>query len=352
MKGMNRCKKFIGKISLTISFSIIIFIINLITTIIAGGLVYFLVYVGIVNDKNIQNKMLLPIITLISCIIIGIVVSTISSRIVLKRIIQFIEATAKLSRGDFTTRLNIKYPPEFIVLSKNFNLMAEELGSMEVLRTDFINNFSHEFKTPIISIKGFAEILKDDTLSKEERDEYLDIIIEESQRLSYLATNVLNLSKIEGQAILKDKQKFNVGEQIRQNILLLEPKFKDKNISLNIDIDDCILIGNTDMLSHVWLNLLGNSIKFINDNGVIRVIVKKRDDNIIMIFSDNGIGLSENVIPKIFDKFYQGDTSHATKGNGLGLTMVKKIVELHSGTIKCESVLSKGTKFTITLPIE
>ena len=142
MKGMNRCKKFIGKISLTISFSIIIFIINLITTIIAGGLVYFLVYVGIVNDKNIQNKMLLPIITLISCIIIGIVVSTISSRIVLKRIRQFIEATAKLSRGDFTTRLNIKYPPEFIVLSKNFNLMAEELGSMEVLRTDFINNFS------------------------------------------------------------------------------------------------------------------------------------------------------------------------------------------------------------------
>ena len=262
------------------------------------------------------------------------------------------EATAKLSRGDFTTRLNIKYPPEFIVLSKNFNLMAEELGSMEVLRTDFINNFSHEFKTPIISIKGFAEILKDDTLSKEERDEYLDIIIEESQRLSYLATNVLNLSKIEGQAILKDKQKFNVGEQIRQNILLLEPKFKDKNISLNIDIDDCILIGNKEMLSHVWLNLLGNSIKFINDNGVIRVIVKKRDDNIIMIFSDNGIGISENVIPKIFDKFYQGDTSHATKGNGLGLTMVKKIVELHSGTIKCESVLSKGTKFTITLPIE
>ena len=106
------------------------------------------------------------------------------------------------------------------------------------------------------------------------------------------------------------------------------------------------------MLSHVWLNLLGNSIKFINENGVIRVIVKKRDDNIIMIFSDNGIGISENVIPKIFDKFYQGDTSHATKGNGLGLTMVKKIVELHSGTIKCESVLSKGTKFTITLPIE
>ena len=352
MKGMHRCRKFIGKLSLTISFSIIIFIINLITTIIAGGLIYFLVCVGVINDGNIENKMLLPIITLISCIIIGVVVSTISSKVVLKRIRQFIEATGKLSRGDFSTRLNIKYPPEFIVLSKNFNRMAEELGSMEVLRTDFINNFSHEFKTPIISIKGFAEILKDESLSKEERDEYLDIIIEESQRLSYLATNVLNLSKIEGQAILKDKQRFNVGEQIRQSILLLEPKFKEKNISLNINIDDCTLVGNKEMLSHVWLNLLGNSIKFTNKNGVIGVNVKKKSDNIVITFSDNGIGISESAISKIFDKFYQGDTSHATKGNGLGLTMVKKIVELHSGTITCESVVSKGTKFTIILPIE
>ncbi len=296
--------------------------------------------------------MVVPIITLMSCVIIGIVVSTISSRVVLKRIRQFIEATGRLSRGDFSTRLNIKYPPEFIVLSKNFNRMAEELGGMEVLRTDFINNFSHEFKTPIISIKGFAEILKDDSLSKEERDEYLDIIIEESQRLSYLATNVLNLSKIETQAILKDTQKFNVGEQIRQNILLLESKFKAKNISLNINIDDCTLNGNKEMLSQVWLNLLNNSIKFTNENGVISVDVKKNEDNIFITFSDNGIGISEGDISKIFDKFYQGDTSHATKGNGLGLTIVKKIIELHLGTITCESVLSKGTKFKIVIPIE
>lgn len=349
---MSRCHKFIGKLSLTISFSILIFIINLITTVIAAGLIYFLVCVGAVNEGDIQGKMLLPIITLVSCVIIGVVVSPISSKIALKRIRQFIEATANLARGDFSTRLNIKYPPEFMLLSKNFNRMAEELGGIEVLRTDFINNFSHEFKTPIISIKGFAEILKDESLSKEERDEYLDIIIEESQRLSHLATNVLNLSKIEGQAILKDKQKFNVGEQIRQNIVLLEPKFKDKNISLNINIDDCTLVGNKEMLSHVWLNLLGNSIKFTDEKGIIGVNVKKIGDNIVMAFSDNGIGINESVIPKIFDKFYQGDTSHGTKGNGLGLTMAKKIVELHQGTIKCESIISKGTKFTIVLPIE
>lgn len=352
MKGMHRCGKFIGKLSLTISFSIIIFIINLITTAITGGLVYFLFCIGILDDENIKHNMVVPIITLMACVIIGVVVSTISSRVVLKRIRQFIEATGRLSRGDFSTRLNIKYPPEFIVLSKNFNRMAEELGGMEVLRTDFINNFSHEFKTPIISIKGFAEILKDDSLSKEERDEYLDIIIEESQRLSYLATNVLNLSKIETQAILKDKQKFNVGEQIRQSILILESKFRAKNISLDINIDDCILNGNKEMLGQVWLNLLDNSVKFTNENGLISVNVKKNEENIFITFSDNGVGISDSAISKIFDRFYQGDTSHATKGNGLGLTIVKKIIELHLGTIECKSVVSKGTKFKIVIPIE
>lgn len=184
---------------LSLLFSIII---NLITTVITGVLMYISFALGILNEKNITDIMVLPIITLVSCILIGVVVSACSSRAVLKNVIEFIEATDKLSRGDFSARLNIRKPPEFRILSKNFNTMAEELGSIEVLRTDFINNFSHEFKTPIISIKGFAEILKDDDLSKEERNEYLDIIIEESKRLTSLATNVLNLSKIETQAIL------------------------------------------------------------------------------------------------------------------------------------------------------
>ena len=184
---------------LSLLFSIII---NLITTVITGVLMYISFALGILNEKNITDIMVLPIITLVSCILIGVVVSACSSRAVLKNVREFIEATDKLSRGDFSARLNIRKPPEFRILSKNFNTMAEELGSIEVLRTDFINNFSHEFKTPIISIKGFAEILKDDDLSKEERNEYLDIIIEESKRLTSLATNVLNLSKIETQAIL------------------------------------------------------------------------------------------------------------------------------------------------------
>ncbi len=334
---------------LSLLFSIII---NLITKVITGVLMYISFALGILNEKNITGIMVLPIITLVSCILIGVVVSACSSRAVLKNVREFIEATDKLSRGDFSARLNIRKPPEFRILSKNFNTMAEELGSIEVLRTDFINNFSHEFKTPIISIKGFAEILKDDDLSKEERNEYLDIIIEESKRLTSLATNVLNLSKIETQAILKEKQMFNIGEQIRQSILLLDSKFQSKNISLDINIEDCNIYANKKMLNQVWLNLLDNAIKFNNENGLVSVNMKKKEKEILITIIDSGIGISKEVVSKIFDKFYQEDTSHSTKGNGLGLTIVKKIIELHGGTIECESIVSKGTKFTIILPIE
>ena len=346
---MNKISK---KITLTMHFGIFIFIINLITTFITGILMYLLFSIGILNEKNIKSAMVLPIITLVSCILIGVIVSACSSRVVLKNVREFIEATEKLSRGDFSARLNIKKPPEFQILSKNFNAMAKELGGIEVLRTDFINNFSHEFKTPIISIKGFAEILKDDNLSKEEKNEYLDIIIEESKRLSSLATNVLNLSKIETQVILNDIQRFNIGEQIRQSILLLDSKFQAKNILLDINIEDYYINGNKEMLNQVWVNLLDNAIKFNNKNGIVSVNMKKEEGNVFINITDTGLGIARQSIPKIFDKFYQGDTSHATHGNGLGLAIVKKIIELHGGTIECDSIISKGTKFTIILPIE
>lgn len=346
---MNRLSK---RITLSMHFGIMIFLINLITTLITAALMYIAFSIGLLNEHNIESKMVLPIITLVSCMLIGIIVSVCSSKAVLKSIKEFIEATEKLSRGDFSARLNVKQPPQFRILSKNFNIMAEELGSIEVLRTDFINNFSHEFKTPIISIKGFAEILKDDDLSKEERNEYLDIIIEESKRLTSLATNVLNLSKIETQAILKEKQMFNIGEQIRQSILLLDSKLQSKNISLDINIEDCNIYANKEMLNQVWLNLLDNAIKFNNENGLVSVNMKKKEKEILITIIDSGIGISKEVVSKVFDKFYQEDTSHSTKGNGLGLTIVKKIIELHGGTIECESIVSKGTKFTIILPIE
>lgn len=345
---MNKVKKRVG---LTLSFIISIVLINLITTIIVGALMYILFDIGILNQENINSIMVLPILTLIALTIIGAVVSAFSSKLILKNIREFIEGTEKLSRGDFSVRINIKHPSEFKILSENFNLMAKELGGIEVLRTDFINNFSHEFKTPIISIKGFAEILKDDNLPRDERNEYLDIIIEESKRLTTLSNNVLNLSKIENVAILKDTKVFNIGEQLRQAILILHSKFENKNIFLDINIGDYNINGSKEMLNQVWINLLDNAVKFNRENGIISIALKKKEDNIIITISDNGIGISKEALPKVFDKFYQGDTSHSTLGNGLGLAMVKKIIELHNGTIKCDSLHLRGTRFTITLPI-
>ena len=345
-------KKLLSKIGLSLYFALCLFIIHLITL----AVTWTLLYMGISFNwmsETIQDQPCVVIgITLVSCIIIGFIIFAIASRKVIATICQFIEATNRLASGDFSARLNITHPPEYRVLSDNFNHMAEELAGIEVLRTDFINNFSHEFKTPIVSIKGFAEILKDPTLSQEERDEYLDIVIEESTRLSALATNVLTLSKVEGQTILTNQQSFNLGEQIRQCVLMLDSKLEKREILLQVDIQDINIFANKEMLNQVWLNLLDNAIKFTPTQGIIEVIVQEKESDVLVTISDTGCGIADQALPKIFDKFYQEDRSHATMGNGLGLSIVHEIVTLHKGNIKCMSTVSKGTTFVVSLPKE
>jgi len=349
-------KKFLSKITFKVNLTIYIaswlFIMYLITTAITWVLISLIISLGWINEDVKKNPFIIITITLVACIIIGTFIAPLASRKIFKSIKKFMNAMNQLASGDFSARLNITHPPEYKVLSENFNRMAEELGGIEVLRTDFINNFSHEFKTPIVSIKGFAEILKDDRLTKEERNEYLDIVIEESTRLSSLATNVLTLSKVETQSILTDKQFFNLGEQLRQCILILDSKLIKKDIILNLDIHDYFISGNKEMLNQVWLNLLDNAIKFSLPEGIIEVRMKEQNDSIIVTITDTGCGITKDSLPKIFDKFYQEDASHGTMGNGLGLSIVHKIVTLHKGTIKCESTISKGTSFTISLPIK
>ncbi|WP_339318912.1 HAMP domain-containing sensor histidine kinase [Paenibacillus sp. FSL R10-2734] len=343
-------KRLRSRISLPIYFSLALFIIFLITMLITGVLIYLLMFFGLLDEQILQDKKILTLIILIACTIIGSVISITSSRRWLKSIQTFIDAIDQLAKGNFSMRMQLTKPPEFKILSENINRMAEELGGIEILRTDFVNNFSHEFRTPIVSIKGFAEILKDDALSKEERNEYLDIVIEESTRLAALASNVLNISKIEAQAILSDRQPFNVGEQIRQCILLLHTKLTKKHISFKANVQDYEVSGNKEMLSQVWLNLLDNAIKFTPEHGEIEVTMKRVKDRIEITIRDNGEGISPSALPKVFAKFYQQDTSHSTAGNGLGLTIVRKIIGLHDGTITCDSVPSQGTIFTTLLP--
>lgn len=344
-------KKFLSHISLSIKGTLAIFIVLCVTAGITWSLVFMMISLGIITENNIGNHKIMIGITLVSCTIVGSIITTLLSRAMVKSVEQFIRASHRVANGDFSARINIKHPAELRRLSDNFNRMTEELGGIEVLRTDFINNFSHEFKTPIVSIKGFAEILKDDQLSKEERDEYLDIVISESSRLASLSSRILEFTKLEQQNIMSEKQSFNIGEQMRQCILVLDSKFSKKKIQLELNLYDYIIEGNKEMLSQVWLNLLDNAIKFTPDKGIIGVNMRLIKEEIEIDIRDNGCGISEEALAHIFDKFYQGDHSHAMEGNGLGLAMVKKIVDLHDGTIVCQSELSKGTIFKVILPI-
>ncbi|MEL7649157.1 MAG: HAMP domain-containing sensor histidine kinase [Sedimentibacter sp.] len=340
-----------NRIGLTIAFSFLTFSIFLITSAIISFIVLLSVKMGLIDVTQPHNRIFFMIIPLLFSVAIGTMVSFITGPVFLKPIRKIIDATNKLARGDFSVRLNITKPPELVELSDSFNQMAEELGGIEVLRSDFVNNFSHEFKTPIVSIKGFAEMLKHDDLTQEERDEYLDIIIDESVRLASLATNVLYMSKIETQSILTERNDFNAGEHLRQCILILEAKFSKKNVEINADIQDFNMRGNKEMLSQVWVNLLDNAIKFSDEGGTVEVVLRQEANEAVALIMDNGCGIDENSKNHIFDKFYQADKSHATSGNGIGLAVAKKIVDLHGGTITFESEPDRGTVFCVRLPV-
>lgn len=235
---------------------------------------------------------------------------------------------------------------------RSFNKAAEELGNTEILRKDFINNFSHEFKTPIVSISGFADLLlEEDDLAPEEQKEYLTIIRDESKRLAALATNILTLNRIENQSILTDKAAFPLDEQLRQSILVTQQKWRDKALDFEADLPAAGYTGSEALLKEVWLNLLDNAAKFSPEGGQITLRLRKDADAFVVAVTDHGEGMDAGTQAHIFEQFYQGDTSHTTQGNGLGLSMVKKVLELHGGSIRVDSAPGQGSCFTVTLPL-
>lgn len=263
----------------------------------------------------------------------------------------------ELAKGDFSIRM----PPnerfainEVKQFTKSFNKAAEELSGIETMRANFISDFSHEFRTPIASISGFAQLLRDQNLSKEERKEYLDVIIDESKRLSNLSEDILSLSRIESSSILTNIGTVDVAEGLRRSITIVEPNVNEKSIAINVDIDEAELVGNADYLSQLWTNILQNAVKFTPKNGRIDVSLKTTQDaknrTVTCTISDNGCGMDETTRAHLFERFYQGDTSHAQEGNGIGLALCKRIVDLHGGTIRVKTALDKGSTFTVTLP--
>ncbi len=219
-----------------------------------------------------------------------------------------------------------------------------------MLRSDFVDNFSHEFKTPIVSIRGFAKLLKRQDISDEQRSEYIDIILNESSRLAELSTNMLNLVKIENQNILTDVKPVNISEQIRTSILLLEKKWIDKDLYVGADFDEFICPANEELIKQVWINILDNAIKYADERGLVEVTIRQDQNAIHVSIKNTGSEISAEMQKRIFDKFYQGDTSHSSEGTGIGLAISKKIVDLHNGTIRVISGLNHVV-FTIELPL-
>lgn len=343
-----------NRLSLTIIFAFVVFAVLFISITIFVTATFIFSQLGFLSKENINSpdiKTLLISGALIS-IAIGFTIAMLTLKYPLKPFNQIITQMNRLAKGDFKARLyfgkSIASYPAFKETSESFNKMAEELEGSELLRSDFINNLSHEFKTPIVSIAGFAKLLRKGNLTDEQKEEYLTIIEEESMRLSHVATNVLNLTKIENQNILTDVSSFNLSEQIRSAVLLLEDKWSNKNIDLNLDLGEHTITANEELLKQVWINLIDNAVKFSPECDSISITLTENTYTLTFAISNKG-EISADNIKKIFNKFYQADESHACEGNGVGLAIAKKITELHRGQITVHSK-NGDTVFTVTLP--
>ena len=344
------------RIGLTLLIAALVFVIQIFAVLIAVGLITALMRTGII--KEFSQDVLTPTGTLllmsVISLIAGALVAALSGKFYLQPVNRFIDQMNRLAAGDFKARIQFGKPiashPTFREIEGSFNKMAEELESTEMLRSDFINNFSHEFKTPIVSITGFAKLLKRGDLTPEQQREYLDIIEAESLRLAAMATNVLDMTKVENQTILTEVSKFNLSEQIRGCVLmLLEGKWKKKDIDFSVEFEEHSVMGNEELLKHVWINLLDNAIKFSPEGGTVAVGIKEQSDTLTVTVCNTGGEIPKEQLGKIFNKFYQADESHSTEGNGIGLALVKKITELHNGSV---SVCSENgiTSFSVILP--
>lgn len=340
--------------SLTLLFSLFAFVILAVALLLAVGIMYGLTWLDLLPVSAVSLSATLQVLLLMAAIslILGTALSALAVRFPLKPINWLIDQMNRLAAGDFQARVHFGRKadmiPAFYQVEESFNKMAEELGNTEMLRQDFINNFSHEFKTPIVSIAGFAKLLQRADLSEQQRQEYIDAIVEESRRLSDMATNVLKLTNIENQSILTGITRFNLSEQIRSAVLLLEDQWTAKHLELDMDFPEVEISANEDMMQEVWINLLQNAVKYSPDYGPLQVRIEEQADTVQVSVANSGEIAPEH-LSRIFQKFYQADRSHFSAGNGVGLAIVKGITELHGGTVSAES---KGGAviFTVTLP--
>lgn len=257
----------------------------------------------------------------------------------------------RVARGDYSTVIEIKKGDSFAEVYENFNKMIKELSSVKNLREEFVHSLSHEFKTPLCSIHGFATLLLEGGVEPEDEKKYLKIIADEADRLRELSDGILTLSKLENQQFVGESKPFRLDEQIRDSVILFEKSWTEKNLEINLDLENVVITGDETNLKRVWTNLVSNAVKFTPQGGTIDISLKRSGGNATVRVKDNGVGISPENVGKVFDKYYRAPEAKGVEGNGLGLAICKRICTLSGGTINCESVEGEGACFTVTLPL-
>ena len=347
------------RLTISLLISIFVFAALFVAVLIVGAVALILLHTGALSVSlgSVQSLKIFVIVLMLASMVIGSAVSWLAIILSMGPVNKLINGLDRLASGKYDTRLS---PATWLerklfgvrvihAIADGFNALAEELENTEMLRSDFINNFSHEFKTPIVSIAGFAKLLKRGELSEDQKTEYLDIIEEESLRLSDMATNVLDLTKVENQSILTDVSEFNLSEQLRTCVLLLEAKWTRKRIEPELDFDELTVEGSEELLKQVWINLLDNAVKFAPADSSILVKARADDQTVEVTVKNEGPDIPPEAVGKIFNKFYQADESHAAEGNGVGLAVVKRVADLHGGSVEVSSA-GGITAFSVRLP--
>lgn len=310
-----------------------------------------------VNEIYSSDKGTVSIIMLVVCLVLSLLITTADSlrrKLTIGRSVEdILDATQSISEGNFRVRLTPRHSynkfDDYDKIMYNLNTMAAELSKSEMLKNDFISNVSHEMKTPLSIIRNYASALSDEKLDSDTRAKYTAILIQTTDRLTTLVTNILKLNKLENQQIMSETTEVRLDESLIQSILEFEELIENKGIELDCDIDEMTIATSPSHLEIVWNNLLSNAIKFTPSGGKISVSLKNDNSRAIVKIADNGMGMTKETGSHIFDKFYQGDTSHAKEGNGLGLALVKKVIDILGGSISVESELGKGATFTVVI---
>lgn len=349
---LNEKEKIKTRLYLIISIIVFLFFLAILLLTILIVFIFRRTPLSYVLNPSLASATILFIVSVyIGCTIIAAIIFYWVARKIFSPLVELADKSMKVANGDFSVSIKEKSNiPELKRTLENFNIMVKELNKVETVSNDFVNNVSHEFKTPLSVIRSNINILENTSLSENEKSKCILLINIAVDKLSTLVSNVLKISRLDNQTIKLEEKNFRLDEQLRLSVLSLNEKLEEKKIDLDVDIDKCVICGDENLLSQVWENLLYNAIKFTPESGKIDIALKQFSDYVTVSIKDNGIGMSEETQKHIFDKFYQSETSHHYEGNGLGLTIVSKIIKLCNARIEVNSKLNEGTEFIVILP--